>query len=117
MCLRVWRESGVTFVTLQEVQTRFCTACVARLIPPGCLEVPGGAAAMCRMMAFVGTRPMLLADVVLWPDRSIIKQSFDARERLGDPALSLPGNLNGDGFGIGCDCQEHLYLLEILALD
>ena len=44
------------------------------------------------------------ADVVLWPDRSIIKQSYDARERIMD--ISLPshlahGNLNGDGFGIG----------------
>lgn len=44
------------------------------------------------------------ADVVLWPDRSIIKQSYDARERLQDPSLPLHlgfGNLNGDGFGIG----------------
>ncbi|KAF5832709.1 hypothetical protein DUNSADRAFT_11353 [Dunaliella salina] len=59
---------------------------------------------MCRLMAFVGLEPMLLADVVLWPDRSIIKQSYDARERLGDPALPMHlrhGNLNGDGFGIG----------------
>lgn len=47
---------------------------------------------------------MLLADVVLWPDRSIIKQSYDARERKGDPNLPFHlahGSLNGDGFGIG----------------
>jgi len=47
---------------------------------------------------------MLVADVVLWPDRSIIKQSYDARERLLDPSLPFHlgfGNLNGDGFGIG----------------
>lgn len=47
---------------------------------------------------------MLVADVVLWPDRSIIKQSYDARERLQDPSLPQHlgfGNLNGDGFGIG----------------
>ena len=41
---------------------------------------------MCRLMAFIGS-PTLLADVVLWPDRSIIKQSYDARERLKDPSL------------------------------
>ena len=54
-------------------------------------------------MAYIG-HPMLVADVVLWPDRSIIKQSYDARERLQDPSLPQHlgfGNLNGDGFGIG----------------
>ncbi|KAL6762357.1 nucleophile aminohydrolase, partial [Haematococcus lacustris] len=59
---------------------------------------------MCRLMAFIGERPALIADVVLWPQRSIIKQSYDARERKGDPALPFHlghGNLNGDGFGIG----------------
>eukprot|EP00798_Chlamydomonas_sp_ICE-L_P015336 gene15336-21422_t len=58
---------------------------------------------MCRLMAFIG-EPTLLADVVLYPDRSIIKQSYDARERLQDPSLPAHvgfGNLNGDGFGIG----------------
>lgn len=43
-------------------------------------------------------------DVVLWPDRSIIKQSYDARERIMDASLPshlAHGNLNGDGFGIG----------------
>ena len=33
---------------------------------------------MCRLMAYIGP-PALIADVVLWPDRSIIKQSYDAR--------------------------------------
>jgi hypothetical protein len=33
---------------------------------------------MCRLMAYVGN-PQLLADVVLWLDRSIIKQSYDAK--------------------------------------
>lgn len=43
---------------------------------------------MCRLLAFLSAdSPMLLADVVLWPDRSIIKQSYDARERLKDPTL------------------------------
>ncbi|KAG2445688.1 hypothetical protein HXX76_000296 [Chlamydomonas incerta] len=58
---------------------------------------------MCRLMAYVG-QPQLLADIVLYPDRSIIKQSYDARERKIDPTLPFHlghGNLNGDGFGIG----------------
>jgi hypothetical protein len=36
--------------------------------------------------------------------RSIIKQSYDAKERKQDPSLPMHlgfGNLNGDGFGIG----------------
>jgi hypothetical protein len=73
--------------------------------PPvaGALPPCGAAGAMCRLMAYIG-HPMLVADVVLWPDRSIIKQSYDARERLQDPSLPFHlgfGNLNGDGFGIG----------------
>ena len=58
---------------------------------------------MCRLMAYIGP-PVLVADVVLWPDRSIIKQSYDARERKMDanlPSHLAYGNLNGDGFGIG----------------
>ena len=52
---------------------------------------------------------MLAADCVLWPDRSIIKQSYDARERKQDPSLPMHvgfGNLNGDGFGIGWFSNE-----------
>ena len=66
---------------------------------------------MCRLLAYVGPST-LVADVVLWPDRSIIRQSYDARERKGmgngNAAVTAPptnhlayGNLNGDGFGIG----------------
>eukprot|EP00951_Prasinocladus_malaysianus_P040680 scaffold470436_cov33-Prasinocladus_malaysianus.AAC.1 len=58
---------------------------------------------MCRLLAYLG-QPALVAEVVLWPDRSIVIQSFDARERKGDPSLPQHvgfGNLNGDGFGIG----------------
>lgn len=40
------------------------------------------------------------ADLVTRPSRSIIQQSFDARERLSGDA-STPGYLNGDGFGLG----------------
>ena len=57
----------------------------------------------CRLLAFVGP-PILMADVILWPSRSIIKQSYDARERRNDSTLPFHlgyGNLNGDGFGIG----------------
>jgi predicted glutamine amidotransferase len=63
---------------------------------------------MCRLVAVVG-EPMLVADVVLWPRHSIIKQSYDARERLRDPSLPMHlgfGNLNGDGFGIGWYAPE-----------
>jgi len=63
---------------------------------------------MCRLLAYMGP-PVLMADVVLWPDRSIIKQSYDARERRVDaglPAHLAHGNLNGDGFGIGWFAAE-----------
>ncbi|KDD72798.1 hypothetical protein H632_c2885p0, partial [Helicosporidium sp. ATCC 50920] len=58
----------------------------------------------CRLMAYFGVEPILVADVVLWPARSIIKQSYEARERKDDSSLPFHlgyGNLNGDGFGIG----------------
>lgn len=58
---------------------------------------------MCRLMAYYGDTA-LLARTVVWPDRSIIRQSYDARERLLDPSLPAHlghGNLNADGFGIG----------------
>jgi glutamine amidotransferase len=57
---------------------------------------------MCRLMAYMGPK-VLVADVVLWPDRSIMKQSYDAKERQNNahPAHLAYGNLNGDGFGIG----------------
>lgn len=47
---------------------------------------------MCRLMAYMGP-PVMVADVVLWPDRSILKQSYDARERKMD--ASLPCHLVG----------------------
>lgn len=39
-------------------------------------------------MAYMGP-PVLVADVVLWPDRSILKQSYDARERKMDASLPM----------------------------
>lgn len=65
---------------------------------------------MCRLMCYAG-EPILLADVVTYPKRSIIKQSYDARERLLDPTLPDHlgfGNLNADGFGIGFYSAEEL---------
>ena len=54
--------------------------------------------AMCRLLAYAGP-PVLVANIVLWPARSIIKQSYDAKERKEDATmhghLSL-GSLNGD---------------------
>ena len=58
---------------------------------------------MCRLMAYFGPE-ILVADVVIYPSRSIIKQSYEARERRNDSTLPFHlgyGNLNGDGFGIG----------------
>jgi predicted glutamine amidotransferase len=54
-------------------------------------------------MAYIGPT-ISMADVVIRPSRSIIKQSYDARERRNDSSLPFHlgyGNLNGDGFGIG----------------
>lgn len=50
---------------------------------------------MCRLMAFMGQNPILLADVVLWPDRSIIKQVS-----LETPFKSL--NITRASYGHGC---------------
>eukprot|EP00048_Salpingoeca_helianthica_P005901 m.93046 g.93046 ORF g.93046 m.93046 type:complete len:1282 (+) comp13796_c0_seq2:297-4142(+) len=50
---------------------------------------------MCRLTAYIGP-PILAADLVTRPNRSIITQSFSARERV-----TARGYLNGDGFGLG----------------
>ena len=55
---------------------------------------------MCRFMAYMGT-PVLMADLVTRPKRSIVAQSFDARERLAPSPDGLPGSINADGFGVG----------------
>lgn len=47
---------------------------------------------MCRFLAYVGPE-VLLADLVSRPENSLIRQSYQSRER------SEP--LNGDGFGVG----------------
>eukprot|EP00899_Mesostigma_viride_P012902 jgi/Mesvir1/21612/Mv04038-RA.1 len=50
---------------------------------------------MCRFMVYLG-QPCLLADLVTKPNRSLTRQSYEAKERL-----TMNGYLNGDGFGIG----------------
>jgi glutamine amidotransferase len=57
---------------------------------------------MCRLTAYLGI-PTLAADLVTRPSRSVIRQSFDARERLGGSGNQVydRGNLNADGFGLG----------------
>lgn len=54
---------------------------------------------MCRLSAYFGA-PICAADLVTKPNRSIVRQSFDARERMSGDAAT-PGYLNGDGFGLG----------------
>ena len=56
---------------------------------------------MCRLACFLGM-PIQLADLVTKPKRSILTQSYDARERQPHTVehLTKP-NLNGDGFGVG----------------
>ena len=57
---------------------------------------------MCRLIAYLGP-PILVDDLLYRSERSIIRQSFDARERLGGTggAVYEVGNLNADGFGLG----------------
>ena len=47
---------------------------------------------MCRFIAYIGNE-ILLADLVINPENSLIRQSYKSRERR-EP-------LNGDGFGVG----------------
>lgn len=47
---------------------------------------------MCRFIGYLGS-DLLLADVLVRPENSLIRQSYKARER--------PEPLNGDGFGVG----------------
>jgi len=64
---------------------------------------------MCRLTAYIG-RPILAADVVTRPSRSVIRQSFDARERLGGSGGQVydRGHLNADGFGLGWYSAESI---------
>ena len=58
---------------------------------------------MCRFIVYKGRaarQDVLMADLVVTPAHSIIKQSFDCRERL--TAGAVPPQLNADGFGAWC---------------
>ncbi|KAL8272882.1 hypothetical protein Esti_003191 [Eimeria stiedai] len=60
---------------------------------------------MCRLTAII-TRgdPILLADILTRPRRSIIQQSFNCQERLPQSDIRnayQKASLNGDGFGVG----------------
>lgn len=57
---------------------------------------------MCRLTAYFGP-PILVDDLLYRSERSVIRQSFDARERLGGSGGEVYeiGNLNADGFGLG----------------
>lgn len=55
---------------------------------------------MCRLVAYIG-RPIPAADIVTRPQRSIIRQSYDARERVSSAGEFVPASLNGDGCGVG----------------
>lgn len=56
---------------------------------------------MCRLVVYRGhKKPILLASLLTRPTHSIIKQSFDCKERLVSP-------INGDGFGVGFYAGEN----------
>ncbi|RCI16878.1 hypothetical protein L249_2043 [Ophiocordyceps polyrhachis-furcata BCC 54312] len=52
---------------------------------------------MCRFLVYKGSDEILLSKLILDPDHSILKQSFDSRLRLD----TRRGQNNADGFGIG----------------
>ncbi|KAA8496877.1 putative di- and tripeptidase DUG2 [Porphyridium purpureum] len=53
---------------------------------------------MCRLLAYVGDI-VTASELVLRPNRSIVRQSFSSRERISGDGW-LPSALNGDGFGL-----------------
>lgn len=62
---------------------------------------------MCRLCAVLSNEAVLLADILLRPRMSLVRQSYAARERRALPAGVLPSMayqqpcLNADGFGVG----------------
>lgn len=57
---------------------------------------------MCRMTIYKGLsleQSILLSDLIVNPNHSIIRQSYSCQERFHD--TGLPPQLNADGFGIG----------------
>lgn len=63
--------------------------------------------AMCRLCAVLSDEAVLLADFLLRPRMSLVRQSFSAQERRALPHGALPSMayqqpfLNADGFGVG----------------
>lgn len=57
---------------------------------------------MCRLIVYVGSADasVSLADLLVRPTHSIMKQSYGCRERFGDGLSGLPSQLNADGFGV-----------------
>ena len=54
---------------------------------------------MCRFAVYVSPeKPILLADLLTRPTHSIVKQSYDCKERLVQYAV--PASINADGFGV-----------------
>lgn len=65
---------------------------------------------MCRMTIYKGLsleQSILLSDLIVHPNHSIIRQSYSCQERFHD--TGLPPQLNADGFGIGW-YAEPMYL-------
>lgn len=66
---------------------------------------------MCRLTAIITQgEPLLLADILTRPRRSIIQQSFNCQERLPQSDIRSAyqkASLNGDGFGVGWYTTEH----------
>ncbi|KAH9260712.1 hypothetical protein BASA81_001179 [Batrachochytrium salamandrivorans] len=57
---------------------------------------------MCRLLAYVGP-PICAAELLFRPTNSIVRQSFDAKQRANGAKLENPyahGSLNADGFGM-----------------
>jgi len=54
---------------------------------------------MCRLTGYIGSE-VCAADLVLHPTRSIVRQSFECKERISGDGWT-PSSLNGDGFGLG----------------
>ncbi|CAK0822509.1 unnamed protein product [Prorocentrum cordatum] len=69
---------------------------------------------MCRLCAVLSDEAVLLADILLRPRMSLVRQSYAAQERRALPPGALPSMayqqpfLNADGFGVGWYAPETL---------
>eukprot|EP01083_Nonionella_stella_P294171 1000268_1 len=54
---------------------------------------------MCRFLILKSKSNIILADIITRPDLSLIRQSYECKERLESDGL--PPSLNADGFGVG----------------